>query len=79
MFPEAPKHAYMSAKQILDENIDLISSDEFDMDNNINTKEQSQISHIRPSKTELFCALRILHLKVYINKCAIILGLRFCD
>ena len=46
MFPEAPKHTYMSAKQILEENIESISSDEFDMDD-INTEEQSQLSHIR--------------------------------
>ena len=49
LFSEASKHAYMSATQILEENIDSISSDEFDMDNNINTEEQSQFSHIRPS------------------------------
>ena len=47
MFPEAPKHTYMSAKPILEENIELISSDEFGIDNNINTEEQSQLSHIR--------------------------------
>ena len=47
MFPEAPKHTYMSAKQILEENIESISSDEFDMDNNRDTEEQSQLSHIR--------------------------------
>ena len=49
MFSEATKHAYMSAKQILGEKIDSISSEEFDMDNNINSEEQSQLSHIRPS------------------------------
>ena len=47
MFPEAPKHTYMSAKQILEENIESISSDEFDMDDNRDTEEQSQLSHIR--------------------------------
>ena len=47
MFPEAPKHTYMSSKQILEENIESISSDEFDMDDNRDTKEQSQLSHIR--------------------------------
>ena len=40
MFPEAPKHTYMSAKQILEENIESISSDEFDMDDNRDTEEQ---------------------------------------
>ena len=49
MFPQAPKHAYMSAKQFLEENIESISSDEFDIDNDINTEEQSKLSHIRPS------------------------------
>ena len=43
MFPEAPNHTYMSAKPILEENIEWISSDEFDMNNNINTEEQSQL------------------------------------
>jgi hypothetical protein len=37
----------MSAKQILEVNIESISSDEFDMDYNIDTEEQSQLSHIR--------------------------------
>ena len=69
MFSEATKHAYMSGKQILEENIDSISSDEFDMDNDINTEEQSQLSHIRPSKSEFFCAVRILELKLYTKKC----------
>ena len=70
MFPEAPKHAYLSAKQILVENIESISSDDFDMDNDINTEEQSQLSHIRPSKSKFFCAVRILQLKLCAKKCA---------
>ena len=37
MYPEAPKHTYMSAKQIIEENIESIISDEFDIDNDINT------------------------------------------
>ena len=47
MFTEAHKHTYMYAKQILEENIESIISDEFNMDNNKNTEEQSQISNIR--------------------------------
>ena len=73
MFPEATKHAYMSAKQILEGNIDYISSDGFDMNNNINTEEQSQLLHIRPSKSKFFCAVRILQLKLCTKKCAIML------
>ena len=46
MFTEATKHNYMSAKQILEENIESIIRDEFDMDNDINTEEQSQLFHI---------------------------------
>ena len=52
LFSEATKHTYMSAKQILEENIASISSVEFDMDNDINTEEQSQLSHIRPSMVQ---------------------------
>ena len=37
----------MSAKQILEKNIESIGSDEFDIDYDITTKEQSQLSHIR--------------------------------
>ena len=47
MFPKASKHTYKSAKQIIEENIELISSDEFDIEKDINTEEQSQLSHIR--------------------------------
>ena len=54
MFPEAPAHAYMSVKQTIEENIELISSDEFGMDNDINTEDYSQHSHIRPSISKFF-------------------------
>ena len=47
MYPEAPKHTCMSAKQILKENIESISSDEFDMEDNRNTEERSQLSQIK--------------------------------
>ena len=39
MFPEAPKHTYMSAKQTLEKNIESISSDEFGINNDINTED----------------------------------------
>ena len=46
MFPEAAKRIYKDATQVLDENIESISSDEFDMDDITNTDKQSQSSKI---------------------------------
>ena len=70
MFPEAPTHAYMSVKQTIEENIESISSDEFGMDNDINTEDYSQLSHIRPSISEFFWAVKIIQLKPCAKKCA---------
>ena len=70
MFPEAPKHTYMSAKQSLEENIESISNDEFGMDNDINAEDQSQLSHMRPSISEFNCTVRIIQFKLCTKKCA---------
>lgn len=47
MFPEAAKNIYKSAKQVLEENIEVFSSDESAVDENINAEEKSQFSKIR--------------------------------
>ncbi len=48
MFPEAAKNIYKSAKQVLEENIEVFSSDESDGDENLNINEEtSQFSKIK--------------------------------
>ena len=47
MFPETAKHMYKSAKQVLEENIVAFSSDEYDVDENINSEETSPFSKIK--------------------------------